>query len=58
MSRIPKAPLTDNKWYYKGSKAYFKGDYKKAINAYKEALKIDKNHKHAWNELGLSHLKL
>ncbi len=40
---IPTSTLQSNIWYHLGLAYYLKGDFKRAINAYKEAMKVSKN---------------
>ncbi len=40
---IPTSTLQSNVWYHLGLAYYLKGDFKKAIEAYKEAMKVSKN---------------
>jgi hypothetical protein len=40
---IPTSTLQSNIWYHLGLVYFLKGDYKKALNAYKECLKVSKN---------------
>ncbi len=40
---IPTSTLQSNIWYHLGLAYYLKGDFKKAIEAYKECLKVSKN---------------
>lgn len=40
---IPTSTLQSNIWYHLGLAYYVKGDFKKAIDAYKEAMKVSKN---------------
>lgn len=40
---IPTSTLQSNIWYHLGLAYYLKGDFKKALNAYKEAQKVSKN---------------
>lgn len=40
---IPTSTLQSNIWYHLGLAYYLKGDFKKAIEAYKEAMKVSKN---------------
>lgn len=40
---IPTSTLQSNIWYHLGLAYYLKGDFKKAIEAYKEGMKVSKN---------------
>jgi tetratricopeptide (TPR) repeat protein len=40
---IPTSTLQSNIWYHLGLAYYLKGDFKRAINAYKEGMKVAKN---------------
>lgn len=40
---IPTSTLQSNIWYHLGLAYYLKGDFKKAIEAYKECMKVSKN---------------
>ena len=40
---IPTSTLQSNIWYHLGLAYYLKGDFKRAIGAYKEAMKVSKN---------------
>ncbi|CAN5405637.1 hypothetical protein BH20ACI2_BH20ACI2_09340 [soil metagenome] len=40
---IPTSTLQSNIWYHLGLAYYLKGDFKRAINSYKEAMKVSKN---------------
>ncbi len=40
---IPTSTLQSNIWYHLGLAYYLKGDFKKAIDAYKEGMKVSKN---------------
>lgn len=40
---IPTSTLQSNIWYHLGLAHYLKGDFKKAIDAYKEGIKVSKN---------------
>lgn len=40
---IPTSTLQSNIWYHLGLACYLKGDYKRALNAYAEAMKVSKN---------------
>jgi tetratricopeptide (TPR) repeat protein len=56
---IAKSPKKYHEAYYRKGYAHFKSqDYKKAIECYEEALKIDPNYADAWNNKGLALYKL
>jgi len=40
---IPTSTLQSNIWYHLGLAYYLKGDFKSALNAYREAMKVSKN---------------
>jgi|CXWL01.1.fsa_nt_gi tetratricopeptide (TPR) repeat protein len=40
---IPTGTLQSNIWYHLGLAYYLKGDFKRALNAYKECMKVSKN---------------
>jgi tetratricopeptide (TPR) repeat protein len=43
VKNIPTSTLQSNIWYHLGLAYYLKGDFKKALHAYKEAQKVSKN---------------
>jgi tetratricopeptide (TPR) repeat protein len=45
-------------WKNKGNDFFKKGDYENAIQSYKNALDIDPNFSDAWNNLGLTYIKI
>jgi tetratricopeptide (TPR) repeat protein len=57
-TKLPPAPPIVNTYYRDGKDCYTNGQYKKAIEAYEKALKMDRRNKHAWNELGLAYNKI